>query len=583
MTTDSFRPAADGTAPRRVLLVCPPFQHLGFSSLAIVRLATFVRGQGVHCDEAYLHFDLARILGADRYRAAMDADISAELLFAEGLHGDIRDRAFNDKLDSLFGTREERIAILRELVARTIERVEREKPDIVGFTTSGNQLMAALFLGRAIKQRSPAVAIVLGGSACTEPMGQRLLEGYPHVDFVVSGEGDYPLLSLGRGENPPGRLIHSQAAIDLETLPLPDYDRYLSEAGEFDEKYDLQLAFESSRGCWWGQKHQCAFCGLNGENMAYQGKSSERVFDDISTLWKRYGHKLFATDTILSLDHLRQVMPRLGALEKRPGVFYEVKSNMTAADVEVLARANVWAMQPGIESLSTRLLELLNKGVTAIQNLALLKWCRERGIRATWNLLIAIPGEQAIDYYAQIALFAKIPHFQPPKRLNPIRIDRFSPYFNCHVAHGWSAIVPQAEYRAMHPHLGEAALADIAYHFDGVGGVSSEEYLGPLEKSFADWHRRFEAFEGLFLDPSQGLVRNAGSQSLRYTLTEQLERVLACTHEVAPIARVLQQTGCDRAFLAELLRNGIVHIEDDRVLNLAVRAKPPRAAAIGDT
>jgi ribosomal peptide maturation radical SAM protein 1 len=575
MPPDPSNPPPSGTTARRILLVCPPFQHLGFSSLAIARLATFLREKGVLCAEAYLHFDLARVLGTDRYRAAMDAELAAELLFAEGLHGEIGDAALRDRLDALFGPRQERIGILRELSARALERVSREKPDVVGLTTSGNQLMAALFLGRAIKQGAPDIAIVLGGSSCTEPMGERILEGYPDVDFVVSGDGDYPLLSLGRGENPPGRLIHDPRAVDLETLPTPDYDRYLGEAAEIDEKFDLQLAFESSRGCWWGQKHQCTFCGLNGEAMPYQGKSSDRVFAEIQALWARYGHKLFATDTILSIDHLKHVMPRLAEIEKRPGVFYEVKPNMTEADVAVLARANVWAMQPGIESLSTRLLGLLNKGVTAIQNLALLKWCRERGIRATWNLLIAIPGEEALDYYAQIALFAKIPHFQPPKRLNPIRIDRFSPYFNDYAAHGWSSLEPRAEYRAMHPHLSAAAVRDIAYHFDGIGGVSADEYFGALDTAFQDWHRRFKAFEGLFLDPSQGLVRNAGGKGLRFTMTEQLARVLECTHEIAPVARVLQQAGCDRAFLAELLRNGIIHIEDDKVLNLAVRAKPP--------
>jgi ribosomal peptide maturation radical SAM protein 1 len=514
------------------------------------------------------------MMGADRYRAAME-DLSAEILFAEGLHGEVRDPAARDKLDALFGPRADRIAILDELCARALDRVAADKPDIVGFTTSGNQLMAALFLGRAIKKSAPGVAIVLGGSACTEPMGARILEGYPDVDYVVSGDGDHVLLSMARGENPPGRLVHSHEAVDIETLPAPDYDQYLREAAEIDEKFDLQLAFESSRGCWWGQKHQCMFCGLNGEEMAYQGKSSERVVADIQALWKRYRHKLFATDTILSLDHLRQVMPRLAAEQDRPRLFYEVKSNMTEADVVALCRAGVWAIQPGIESLSTRLLGLLNKGVTAIQNLALLKWCRERGIQATWNLLIAIPGEDALDYVSQIALFAKIPHFQPPKRLNPIRIDRFSPYFNDYAAHGWSRVEPSAEYRSMHPHLGEAARRDIAYHFDGIGGVSSVEYFEPLDKAFQSWHRRFNAFEGLFLDPSRGLVRNDGGKSLNYTMTEQLARVLEQTHEIAPISRVLEKSGCDRAFLAELLRNGIIYIEDDRVLNLAARAKPP--------
>ena len=38
-----------------------------------------------------------------------------------------------------------------------------------------------------------------------------------------------------------------------------------------------QIPLETSRGCWWGMKHHCIFCGLNGKQMAFQDKSPDRV------------------------------------------------------------------------------------------------------------------------------------------------------------------------------------------------------------------------------------------------------------------------------------------------------------------
>src|SRR5262245_64146208 len=111
--------------------------------------------------------------------------------------------------------------------------------------------------------------------------------------------------------------------------------------------------------------------------MAVNQQSSTRVDTEVRKLWDRFHKNLFPTDTILSRTHLREVMPVLAGYDDKPIIFYEVKANMTRAEVESLRRAQVLWIQPGIESLSTRLLHRLDKGVRSIQNLALLKWCRE--------------------------------------------------------------------------------------------------------------------------------------------------------------------------------------------------------------
>jgi ribosomal peptide maturation radical SAM protein 1 len=500
-----------------------------------------------------------------------------ELLFAEGLHGEPADAEAQCRLGELFGTADERRRIRAELQARCQARVERERPAIVGLTTSCNQLLPALWLARVIKRGLPATTVVLGGAACTEPMGQRILEAYAQVDHVVSGYGEQPLLALSRGEVMGQRLISSQQALAWEHTPLPDYSTFLSEAEQCGHELRLVLTFRSSRGCWWGQKQHCNFCGLNGNQLKFEAKSSERVVQEIRTLWERHGRNLLATDAILSRDHLKHVLPELARWESRPRVFYEMKTNMTQAEVIALARAGVLG-QLGVESLSSRLLRLLRKGVTAICNLAVLKWCRERRVAVVWNQLCGIPGEQSQDYEAQISLMRQIPQLPPPKRANPISIDRFSPYFNDFRGHGWPAIEPRPEYRFLHPQLDQPALRDIAYHFQGVDGGLPMPYLARFEAAVEQWQQRNRRGEGLFLHPVQGLVRNGENTAQRFRTDGMLGRVIDCTHEIAPIPQVLAQAGCDRAFLDQMVERGLLCIEDNRVLNLAVRVQLPDAA-----
>src|SRR3954465_271775 len=41
------------------------------------------------------------------------------------------------------------------------------------------------------------------------------------------------------------------------------------------------MLIETARGCWWGAKNHCTFCGLNGETMGFRAKSADRVMTEI--------------------------------------------------------------------------------------------------------------------------------------------------------------------------------------------------------------------------------------------------------------------------------------------------------------
>lgn len=562
------------TGVQRVLLVCPPFQAVSPSPLAIAHLATFLREHGVPCEEAYLHFELSLLIGREHYsKLASKMALIGEMLFAEALHGAPADADIEAELTSAFGDLAARRALIDALTVVTLARLDSIEPEVVGATTSLNQLMPALWLARVVKGWRSSVKVVLGGSACASPMGEQLLRSYPELDVVVSGFGERPLLSMGLGAEARERLVECHDLPELDDLPIPDYRAFMKAAAAAGiEK--TTLTFESSRGCWWGQKNHCTFCGLNGTEMQFREKSSGRVVSEIRALWERYGMNLFATDTIMSRRHLEEVPPRLAAHEAGPVLFYEVKVNMSEAEVVRLRRANVRALQPGIESLSTRLLKLMKKGSIAIQNLALMKWARERGIAVAWNQLCGIPGETEADYDDQIALMKRIPQLPPPEDANPVHIDRFSPYFKNYAAFGWSRIEPLPEYRSLHPALSEAEVSELAYHFRGIGGVTTDAYLDRFRAEIQNWRRRCFANEGLFLHPQHGLVRNgpAGGQRL---YGPGLDRILECTHRPAPLHRVLEHSRCDEKVLVRLTEDGVLFMEAGKVLNLAIRTEPP--------
>lgn len=557
----------------KILLVCPPFQRCDMSSLSTAHLATYLRAHGIDCSEYYPHLELAVAMGTQAYEgAARDSRSCGELFFAEGLHDLAEDPLVEQRL-SVFGTRAQRDELRSDFVRKSIERIVRADATHVGFTTSFNQLMASLCLARGVRLSGAGCKIVFGGAACTEPMGSQILRAYPDiVDHVVSGFGEGPLLRIGRGEVIELGLIQGDREVDLDSMPIPEYEHFLEALSEAAWTDAVALTFETSRGCWWGQKHHCRFCGVNGSSLRFRAKSTQRAIDEIRTLWDRYHRNLFATDAILPAPYADEVMPKLAEYGTGPKLFYELKSPMRQDQIVSLARARVQG-QPGLESLSTHLLQLLDKGGSALRNIAFLKWSRERGLAVGWNQLFAIPGEQVSDYDEQIELMKWVVHLAPPTGAFPVRIARYSPYFEDFRSYGWSSVEPLPEYRSWHPHLNSAALAEIAAFFHGEGGPDPTPYEARFRTAIEQWCDQNARGDGLFLDAEAGLVRNQNGSGYQFAPHPVLDAVIAATHDVTAVARVIEQTHCGMGVLRQMQQLGLLFIEQDKVINLAVRTQ----------
>ena len=496
-------------------------------------------------------------------------------------------------------------------VAWCVEDLLRTGARVVGFTTTFAQNLAALALARALRERAPDVRIVFGGANVDGPMGAALHRAFPFVDVVVRGEGEPVVAALMR-DLLAGGDVRAQAglcvrrdgasvaipqaasAFPMDDVPTPDYDEYFARIAASPAHHTLaqkvRLQVESARGCWWGQKNHCTFCGLNGGSMAFRSKSPARALEDLVTLAGRHRVLDFtAVDNIIDLAYLREMLPLVRESEHDFQLFYETKSNLSKADLRTMREAGVYSIQPGIESLSTPILTAMKKGVTALQNIRLVKWCTELGITPHWNLLYGFPNEPVEEYARMTRLVDDLVHLPAPN-VFPLCIHRFSPYHDRPEHYGIALDGPHRAYEHLYA-LDAVTRSEIAYAFAyrHADGRDPETYARPLANAVHAWRERARAGGALLhYQRGPGFVqivdkRTKGAERRLLLEGAQAEIFLACDAgaSAGALTRLVAQHGVEeeevRDFLGELAAAGLVYTENDRHLSLPLYLDVVRA------
>jgi len=375
---------------------------------------------------------------------------------------------------------------------------------VAGASTTFHQTAASAALLAQVKRAQPAALTVIGGANCEGEMAQGIASLGSTIDYVFSGECESVFSAFLHcavaGQPLPGeRIVRGKPCFDMDSLPEPSFEDYFAQLENslpgWREDLDVWLPYESSRGCWWGARQHCTFCGLNGETMAFREKSPDHMISGARRLLLRHPtQQLGMIDNIIPHSYFRTVLPRLAAELPPARVFYETKSNLTLEKVQLLRRAGITLIQPGIEALSSSLLRRMKKGVLARQNLALLRYARACGLGVAWNLLSDFPGDQWEDYAETLALLPLIHHLPPPTGVYPVSIDRFSPYFNEPSAYGIQHLEPEEDYAQVFPP--SADIQSLAYHFTGkyeCARTSHPELHDSLRRAYREWRAGWKA------------------------------------------------------------------------------------------
>ena len=594
-----------------------PFAGANRPSIQCGLLKAGLTGEGHAVDVHYLNLELAAELGEETYRKLSDLrwdHLLGEWLFAAAAFGPREDEdEYREAHPSLQETLEQlerdfdelrrmRNELFPELISRWAEAIDWGSYGVVGFTSTFEQNVSSLALARQIKQRWPEVVTVFGGANYDGEMGPEYVRAFPWIDYAVVGEGDEALPALvsriarsesgldvpgvaGRLED--GSVQNGSAPLirDLDALPDPDYDDFFAALMRLGRQEVLGeslplLLFESARGCWWGAKHHCTFCGLNALGMAYRSKSPERVHAELRRQSGRYQIANFeAVDNILDMRYLDALCRPLIEDRVDYSIFYEVKANLKREQLHTLARAGIRILQPGIESLSTHVLKLMRKGTTMLQNVRLMKWAHYYGIKVAWNLLTGFPGETLEDYERQARLMPLLVHLPPPTGGGSIWMERFSPYFTDD-SFPVSDVEPWKAYSYVYPP--ELDVRKIAYFFTyTMGDVVPGEFLEDVQKGIEHWQKRWtEAAKRpiLVYQRAPDWIQIVDQRDAEETKVHAFQGVEAAAYELcgdtSTVPRVAAELGAEAADVKAALRKycdlGLMIEEDGRYLSLAL-------------
>lgn len=619
----------------RLVLVAMPWPPFDTPSPALGILSSYVRRHAatveVLCRSEYLQvWDRF----PQQYETVSRIPMLGELLYCAHLFPSnvdrIRDSAIEEYLrfsrraaldDYHIGEGVVSATLFDDMVAATVKHVEivsemiADQHDLVGLTTSFNQLFASLAMARAVKSLRPSAAIILGGRGVSRNPAS-LLRNFPFVDYVIVGEGEQRLLRLieaihdkkepeaalcdgvlfrsgvgcGGGSTHNGTSAQLEIS-DMDTLPVPDYDEYAALAGQMKLLWDIPV--EASRGCWWDRRvatgrttDACCFCGINWPG-TYREKTEASIVDEMATLSDRYHVTRFRfMDSVLRQKGVEDLAEPLRLSDKDYRFAMEIRANATSMDLVHLFSAGCFAVQCGIEGLSNSYLKRLNKGTTTIQNLAIMKTCYELGIRNSSNLLIGFPGATECEVRETVQNILKYAIAFEPLKISRFKLDTESAVYANPQMFGVRDARNHALFRKALP-------PDVCQHLDlpwlDYTPIQKEADWSSVEDACVEWravHQRVGSSAVLRETPKPLFYLDGGTflevydrrANFKTISLPQLERdvFLFCTEirSLAQITQFAKTKGIEReeldGILDEFADHDLVFIQRGQFLTLPV-------------
>ena len=361
----------------KVGLISMPFAAANLPSIALTQLQSILRqnpGEPIESEIFYVNLDFAEYLGGQRYRQISDAVTATssglgEWLFRQAAFPELEDN-FDEYLRRYGATLGLDRTMLKSHMAahadigdfldELIDRYALEDYAVVGFSSMFAQNTASFAMAKMLKQRNPEIITVIGGANCETIMGAVIARNVEEIDFVFSGpalktfpqlinciregqiedchdiRGVFSKTKCDRLIGEDCREIGEELGLEAE-LPL-DYEGFLEAVEQKCPGLEASLLFETSRGCWWGERSHCTFCGLNGVTMKYRSMAPEQAVDQFNKMFEFYPRvsRFESVDNILPRQYFKSVFPNI----KPPGsarIFYEIKADVKDHEMEVLA------------------------------------------------------------------------------------------------------------------------------------------------------------------------------------------------------------------------------------------------------
>jgi anaerobic magnesium-protoporphyrin IX monomethyl ester cyclase len=289
-------------------------------------------------------------------------------------------------------------------------RVRTFRPDVVGFTGVTSSFLNANALAEEIKGIAPGTIVVMGGVHVSALRG-RILEAFPAVDCLVTGEGELAMADLASGADPKsiqglvyrdGHEISDNGLrtdlCELDSLPFPAYHKLAGfprqyEGALFNYPKAPSAAIVSSRGC----PYQCSYCDRSVYRRSFRFNSAEYLHEHVAFLKQDFGIRhVFFYDDLFTFNRER-IEQFCELLRKKPlHVSFNCAVRVGHADDDLLATlkaAGCWMVSLGIESGAPEILARHKSNVDLHEMRTTVKRIQKHGLRAKGLFMMGLPGE----------------------------------------------------------------------------------------------------------------------------------------------------------------------------------------------
>lgn len=293
---------------------------------------------------------------------------------------------------------------------RSFQIITSERSPIIGLSICfSTQLVPALALAAFFKEASSDCLVVLGGayfsSWCYDPI--KILCAFDAVDVIVSGPGEYALLSLAVGEKPadlPG-VEHSVAGRVYIRWPddarkiykkMPDFRdvvwRSYTSGGRV-------APYSFRKRCYYGC---CKFC--SGDQTFADGLITQAEVEQLGLTAQLYDlDAVYIVDAAVTPGVMKHIARALAPKAKwvanaRPEVHFLDKRLLS-----FLADGGCHMLRFGFESGSQRVLDLMRKGTNVKTISDIIRRASHAGIRCHLYIMFGYPGETTEDRDKTIA------------------------------------------------------------------------------------------------------------------------------------------------------------------------------------
>lgn len=290
-----------------------------------------------------------------------------------------------------------------------LELLGEVRPGVLGLSVFRGTLAASLYAFRLARIYDPALRTIMGGAVFSQELQEEapdfdaFLKRTPYIDHCFIGEGEELLLKWLRGEVAPGQKVISPRSVpvpgfELESAPVPDF-------ADFDIQLYPHLAASASRSC----PFQCKFCAETLYWRPYRRQSAGRVADQLKSLFRQYGRKLF----LMCDSLLNPIVSDLAARLQGAGLYWDgyLRVAVPVCDDQQTLRwreGGFYRARLGIESGSARVLKLMGKKITPRQIRRALQSLAAAGIKTTTYWVIGYPGETEEDFRETLDLIGQM-------------------------------------------------------------------------------------------------------------------------------------------------------------------------------